>query len=127
MNGASGGGGGAGFSGANFQHSNVDPHEIFNMFFGSNDFGFGGTSSGAGGMGGFPGGFGGPGGFGSAHSFMNGHQSNPFGQSHQRARSVDVIFDLVLTLFPLDRVPSANRSQLSAGKWRNWRSICVST
>jgi len=88
MNGASGGGGGAGFSGANFQHSNVDPHEIFNMFFGSNDFGFGSASSGgAGGMpGGFSGGFGGPGGFGSAHSFMNGHQSNPFGQSHQRAR-----------------------------------------
>ena len=87
MNGGGGGGGasGAGFSGANFNH-NVDPHEIFNMFFGSNDFGFGG-GMGSGGMGGgFPGGFQSSTSFGGAggHPFMNGH-GNPFGQS-QRSR-----------------------------------------
>merc|ERR1712131_557279 len=80
------GGGGGGPSGHQFHSANVDPHEIFNMFFGSNDFGFGG-GMGSGGMGGgFPGGFQSSTSFGGAggHPFMNGH-GNPFGQS-QRAR-----------------------------------------
>merc|ERR1711935_308898 len=83
LNGGTGGAGAGGhFSGgANFSHSNVDPHEMFNMFFGSNDFGFGGGGGMNGGAGGFPGAFGGAGGFGGAN-FMNGN-GNPFGQQQQ--------------------------------------------
>lgn len=75
LNGHSGGGGTGGS--ANFNSTNIDPHEIFNMMFGSgNGFGFGGT----------PGGFGGsfsnsgfPGTFSSSTTFQSNGESNPFG------------------------------------------------
>merc|ERR1712110_718950 len=44
LNGQSSGSGGGGTS--NFSTGNIDPHEIFNMMFGNNDFGFGGMPSG---------------------------------------------------------------------------------
>ena len=85
------GGGGGGPSGHQFHSANIDPHEIFNMFFGSNDFGFGGndfgssagfssnfSSSSSNGFNGFPGssfGFGGPG-FAETSGFTSARNQN---------------------------------------------------
>merc|ERR1711953_646321 len=86
LNGHSSGSGGGGTS--NFSTGNIDPHEIFNMMFGNNDFGFGGMPSG------FSTSFsssnsGSPGSFSHSSSFDNGTQpgfgfggfNNGFGSS----------------------------------------------
>jgi len=111
------GGGGGGPSGHQFHSANIDPHEIFNMFFGSNDFGFGGndfgssagfssnfSSSSSNGFNGFPGssfGFGGPG-FGETSGFSSARNQNGFntaGASKQSKGQVEKLeVDLNLTL-----------------------------
>lgn len=104
-----GGGGGSGPGGHQFHSANIDPHEIFNMFFGNNDFGFSGNDAGfsnfnstSNGFNSFPGfthtgfagsSFGEPGGFSSSNS--NSFQTQPK-QSKGQVEKLEV--DLNLTL-----------------------------